>query len=63
MKVNEVVKRLEDDGWRPVRVRGDHHNFRKEGNPYVVPVPGNDRGEVSPGVLGDIRRKTGLKLR
>ena len=63
MKVNEVVKRLEDDGWRPVQVRGDHHNFRKEGNPYVVTVPGNDRDEVSPGALGDIRRKTGLKLR
>lgn len=63
MKVSEVIKRLEDDGWKPVRIRGDHHNFRKEGNPYVVTVPGNDRDEVSPGVLSDIRRKTGLKLR
>jgi len=63
MKVREVIERLEDDGWRPVRMRGDHQNFRKEGYPHVVTVPGNDRDEVSPGVLGDIRRKTGLKLR
>lgn len=63
MKVREVIMRLEEDGWSPVRMRGDHRNFRKEGNPYVVTVPGQDRDEVSPGVLGDIRRKTGLKLR
>lgn len=46
-----------------MKVREVIKNFRKEGNPYVVTVPGNDRDEVSPGVLGDIRRKTGLELR
>lgn len=63
MKVGEVIRRLEKDGWVPVRMRGDHHNFKKEGNPFVVTVPGQEREEVSPGVLSDIRRKTGLSLR
>lgn len=63
MKVGEVIKRLEEDGWVPVRLRGDHRNFKKEGNPFIVTVPGQVRDEVSPGVLSDIRRKTGLSLR
>lgn len=63
MKVGEVIKRLKEDGWVPVRMRGDHHNFKKEGNPFVVTVPGQKQDEVSPGVLSDIRRKAGLSLR
>lgn len=63
MKVKEVVKRLEEDGWYQLRQESSHRNFRKEDNPNVVTVPGQDRDDVSPGVLSDIRRKTGLTLR
>ena len=63
MKVRDLVKRLEEDGWLPARMRDDHRNYRKENNIYMVTVPGHDRDEVSPGVLSDIRRKTGLRLR
>ncbi|MDQ2686536.1 MAG: type II toxin-antitoxin system HicA family toxin [Armatimonadota bacterium] len=63
MKVRDIIRRLKDDGWNQVRTGGDHRNFRKEGNPYVVTVPGHERDDVTPGVLSDIRRKTGLPLR
>lgn len=63
MKVKEVVKRREEDGWYQLRQESSHRNFRKEDNPSVVTVPGQDRDDVSPGVLSDIRRKTGLTLR
>lgn len=63
MKVRDVIQKLQDDGWRLVRTEGDHRNFRKEGNRYVVTVPGHERDDLTPGVLSDIRRKTGLPLR
>lgn len=63
MKVRDIVKKMEEDGWRFVRTRGDHRNFRKDGNPNVATVVGHDRDDMSPGVLSDIRRKTGLALR
>lgn len=63
MKVRDVIRRLKEDGWNQVRTEGDHRNFRKEGNPNVVTVPGHERDDLTPGVLSDIRRKTGLTLR
>ncbi len=63
MKVRDVIKKLKEDGWVLVRTEGDHQNFRKEGTPNVVTVAGHDRDDITPGVLSDIRRKSGLALR
>lgn len=29
MKSGDVIKRLQQDGWERVRVKGSHHQFRK----------------------------------
>lgn len=63
MKVRAVIKEMEEDGWRLVRTRGDHRNFRKETNLNVATIVRHDRDDVTPGVLSDIRKKTGLTLR
>jgi predicted RNA binding protein YcfA (HicA-like mRNA interferase family) len=41
MKVREVVRLLEEDGWVLVRMRGSHHHFRHATRPGTVTVPGN----------------------
>jgi predicted RNA binding protein YcfA (HicA-like mRNA interferase family) len=61
MKVREVVRLLEKQGWVEMRSRGSHRNFRHPVRPQVVTVPGNDGKELSPGTLHDILRKAGLR--
>lgn len=63
MKVRDVIEVLERDGWVHRDTTGDHRNYKKLGERFIITVPGKLSDEVSPGVLSDIRRKTGLSLR
>ncbi len=61
MKVREVLKRLEDDGWRVVRQGGSHRVLQhptKTGNVVLAGNPGND---VPEGLLNEILKQAGLK--
>src|SRR4051812_47080114 len=40
VKVKEVVKLLEDDGWRLTRTRGSHRQFSHPAKPGIVTVAG-----------------------
>jgi predicted RNA binding protein YcfA (HicA-like mRNA interferase family) len=35
MKVREIVALLEADGWRLVRIRGNHHHYKLPAKPTV----------------------------
>lgn len=61
MKSAEVIKRLEADGWVKVRVKGDHHQFKREGNPNVVTVP-HPTKDIKTGTLRNIQRVSGVKM-
>ena len=37
-----IIRRLKDDGFALVSVRGSHHKFRKEGRTVIVPHPRKD---------------------
>jgi predicted RNA binding protein YcfA (HicA-like mRNA interferase family) len=63
MKVRDVIKRLEEDGWVLVRDNGSHKIFKKQGEIFDVVVPGHGRDDLAPGTLSDIRQKSGLPLR
>jgi predicted RNA binding protein YcfA (HicA-like mRNA interferase family) len=63
VKVRDVIDKLLQDGWVLARQESSHRDFRKEGNPMIVTVNGHNRDEVKPGLLADIRRKSGLLLR
>jgi predicted RNA binding protein YcfA (HicA-like mRNA interferase family) len=61
MKVRDVIRRIEDDGWRFERRRGSHRVYKhpvKRGAVIVAGKPGDD---VSAGILGSILRQAGLK--
>ena len=38
----EIIKRLKNDGWRLVSIRGSHHNYRKDDRTVIVPHPKRD---------------------
>ena len=61
MKVHEVIKLIEDDGWVFVRQRGSHRHFEHPAKPGGVTVPGNLGDEIKPGTLASVLRQAGLK--
>jgi predicted RNA binding protein YcfA (HicA-like mRNA interferase family) len=63
VKVRDVTRLLEQNGWIYRGTTGDHHNYKKSGEKFIITVPGKPGDELSPGVLADIRRKSGLTLR
>ncbi len=62
MKVRELVKLLESQGWILDRTRGSHRQFKHPASPRVITVPGNEGRELAPGTLNDILKKAGLKI-
>lgn len=61
MKVREVIKLIEDDGWVLVRQRGSHRHFEHSTKPGGVTVPGNLGDELKPGTVASILRQASLK--
>jgi predicted RNA binding protein YcfA (HicA-like mRNA interferase family) len=61
MKVREVVRLIESDGWRQVRMRGSHRQFNHPVKRGVVTVPGRPNDELAPGTLNSILKQAGLK--
>jgi predicted RNA binding protein YcfA (HicA-like mRNA interferase family) len=61
MRVREVIKLIEDDGWVMVRQTGSHRAFRHPVKPGTTTVAGNLGKEVKPGTLASILRQAGLR--
>jgi predicted RNA binding protein YcfA (HicA-like mRNA interferase family) len=61
MKVREVKKLLEGDGWFLLSTRGSHHQFKHPVKKGRVTVPGNPGTDLAPGTLNSILKQAGLK--
>ena len=61
MKVKEVLKLLEDDGWLLVRTTGSHRQFKHPLKPGIVTVAGKPSLDIPPGTLNSILKQAGLK--
>ena len=61
VKVRDIVKQLEDDGWSVVRQRGSHRQFKHATKPGLVTVAGKPGDDVAPGTLNSILKQAGLK--
>ena len=62
MKVREVVRILERNGFEITRQNGSHRRFKGIVNrrTRMVTVPGADGDDVPKGTLGSLRRQSGL---
>ena len=49
--VQEVILALKRNGWKQVRFRGDHRQFHRDGNLYVITVAGKPHDDVKRGIL------------
>ncbi len=61
MKVRDVLKRLQDEGWQQVRQRGSHRIFQHPTKPGIVVVPGKPGDDIPPGTLGAILKQAQIQ--
>lgn len=61
MKVNEVLRMLQSDGWYLVAQRGSHRQFKHQSKTGRVTVPGKPSDDLAPGTLNSILKQAGLK--
>lgn len=61
MNGKEIIKKLKAAEWKLDRIHGSHHIMVKEGRAVPVPVHGNR--DISPGLIAEIERQTGVKLK
>lgn len=62
MKSADVIRKLEQDGWRLDRVSGSHHTFKKKGFERIVTVP-HPRKDLGKGLVRKIERDSGVNLK
>lgn len=60
-KVQELIVRLEADGWYQVRQKGSHRQFHHASRPGTVTVAGKPSVEIPAGTLNSILKQAGLK--
>ena len=63
MKVRELIRRLQEDGWAKVRMRGSHRQFRHLSKRGIITVAGKLGADIPPGTLAAILKHADLKQR
>ncbi|MEJ2008992.1 MAG: type II toxin-antitoxin system HicA family toxin [Acidobacteriota bacterium] len=63
MKFRDVVEMIEQDGWRLVRTKGSHRQYKHPLKVGIVTVAGKPNLDVPPGTLNSILKQAGLKGR
>ncbi|MDQ3175797.1 MAG: type II toxin-antitoxin system HicA family toxin [Acidobacteriota bacterium] len=61
MKVSEVLRLLQDDGWFLAATRGSHRQYKHASKSGRVTVPGKPSDDLAPGTLNSILKQAGLK--
>jgi len=61
MKVRDVLRLLQDDGWRLVATRGSHRQYKHPSKSGRVTVPGKPGDDLAPGTLNSILNQSDLK--
>jgi len=61
MKVRDVLRRIESDGWVMVTQKGSHRQFKHPAKPGRVTVAGHPSQEMRKGTLKSIFKQAGLR--
>jgi predicted RNA binding protein YcfA (HicA-like mRNA interferase family) len=61
MKVRDLIRTLEQDGWYLAKTRGSHRQFKHPTKSGKVTVAGKPGVEVPPGTLNAVLKQAGLK--
>jgi predicted RNA binding protein YcfA (HicA-like mRNA interferase family) len=61
MKIDELIKKLKNDGWFEDRQSGSHKIFKHDSKAGSLSVPYHKGKEVPTGTANSILKKAGLK--
>jgi len=61
VKVREVIRMLQDDGWTLVVTSGSHRQFKHPTKAGRVTVGGQLGDDMPKGTLASVKRQAGLK--
>jgi len=61
MKIREIIRQIEGDGWFLVRTRGSHRQYHHPAKPGTVTVAGHPGQDLHPKTLSSILKQAGLK--
>ena len=61
MKVREIVRQIEADGWYLVATRGSHRQYKQPSKSGRVTIAGKRSDDLAPGTLNSILKQAGLK--
>ncbi|MCC7306614.1 MAG: type II toxin-antitoxin system HicA family toxin [Acidobacteria bacterium] len=61
MKVKDVIKLIEKDGWYMVRTRGSHRQFHHPVKSGSVIIAGKESIDMPVGTLNNVLKQAGLK--
>jgi predicted RNA binding protein YcfA (HicA-like mRNA interferase family) len=61
MKIKEVIKKIEKEGWYLVRTKGSHRQYKHPNKKGLVTILGHLRDDLAKGTLNSILKQSGLK--
>ena len=61
MKVSEILRMIQDDGWFLLATRGSHRQYKHPTKAGRVTVPGKPSDDLAPGTLNSILKQSGLR--
>jgi len=61
MKVRQIIRIIEQDGWYIVRSKGSHRQFKHPDKKGLVTIAGKLNDDLAKGTLNSIIRQAGLK--
>ena len=61
MKVRELIKLIEDDGWYHIKTKGSHRQFKHPTKEGKVTIPGKLGVDVPKGTRNSVLKQAGLK--
>jgi predicted RNA binding protein YcfA (HicA-like mRNA interferase family) len=61
VKVRDLIKLIESDGWYLVRTKGSHRQYKHPKKKGLITVPGKPNDDLALGTLNSILKQGGLK--
>ena len=61
MKIRDVIKLIERDGWFVVAAKGSHRQFKHPRKPGRVTIAGHPGDDLAPGTLNSVLKQAGLR--
>jgi predicted RNA binding protein YcfA (HicA-like mRNA interferase family) len=61
MKVRDVIKLIEEDGWYVVAMKGSHRQYKHANKPGRVTIAGHPGDEMAPGTMSSVLKQSQLK--